>query len=116
MFERILTPQQRYAHLVAHLRCYPGVKVTVLKGMGLSRTALSIRGEIFAMLSTTGELLVKLPAAQRASTSLSDEGLRASPARQPNVAGWAVVSDDLRHDWLRLAEAARSFAISNSPE
>ena len=109
-----LGPERRYANVVAHLRCYPGVKVTVLKERGLAPTALSVQGQIFAMLSTTGELILKLPSAPPAALTLSEWRRRSLPTQNAPVGGWVVVRDDLKDEWLTLAEAARYFAISNA--
>ena len=56
----IVTPEHRYAQLVATLASRPNIAVAAVRKRGLGSKALCIDGRMFAVLSSTEQLVVRL--------------------------------------------------------
>jgi len=111
-----LEPEQRYATVAAHLRRRPGVELTVPRKRGLGSMALCVHNKIFAILSSTGQLVVRLPKPRVASMVLAGQGERFSLSHGQPMHEWVVVSRELEDRWLPLAEEALAFAIADAKE
>src|ERR1041385_3592403 len=80
------------------------------KGVGAS--ALKIKGKIFAMLSSKGEFVVKLPREVVDELVASRKGKRFEPGPGRVMKEWVVLSQGSSRDWLPLARQAMEFVAS----
>jgi hypothetical protein len=108
MAESVITPEQRFAHVVAKLCSRPGVSVTVPRKRGLGSTALCINDKIFAILSSKEEFVVKLPKARVDELVAAARGTRFELNHGQPMQGWFVAGGGLEEEWLSLAEEALS--------
>jgi hypothetical protein len=106
-------PEQRYAELVETLTKNSAVKVgSAKKGFGSS--ALQINNKIFAMLSSTGSFVVKLPRIRVDSLVASGSGKRFDPGHGRIMKEWLAIDPTSDEDWLALAGEAMNFVASIS--
>ena len=101
-----MTTEERYAILVADFLGRPGI---VQDGKGFGASALKARGKIFAMLSTRGELVVKLPAGRVDALVASGDGERFDPGRGRKMKEWLALAPTSPLDWSSLAAEALAF-------
>jgi hypothetical protein len=103
-----MTPDERYAQLVASLRTAQGVSsVTEGKGFG-SSGQLKVDGRIFAML-VRGELVLKLPSRRVEELVKSREGKNFDAGKGRPMREWFVLSPTSKEDWSLLAAEAYGF-------
>jgi hypothetical protein len=105
-----VTPEHRYAQLVAALTSQPSVTVRVVRKRGLGSTALCVADKIFAVLSSTGQLVVKLDKGRVDALVAAGGGARFEPFHGRPMQEWFVAGLGQEKDWLPLAEEALSFA------
>jgi len=96
----------RFAHVVRALSHH--LDVTVGEGMGFGSGTLKVNGKIFAMVSSRGEFVVKLPKLRADELLASGKGKRFEPMPGRLMKEWVVLSKD-SHDWVELAKEAREF-------
>ncbi|HUY79842.1 MAG TPA: hypothetical protein VMV29_23930 [Ktedonobacterales bacterium] len=107
-----ITPEDRYAALVAALRNQPGV--TYLSDGPPSNkfgsNALKVNRKIFAML-VRGYLVVKLPRTRVDALVAAGGGERFDPSHGQGriMREWLVVASASADDWLALAHEALAF-------
>lgn len=77
------------------------------KGFGAG--ALKVDGKIFAMMSSRGEFVVKLPKERVDQMVKSGKGKRFDAGHARLMKEWLVAKDG-RANWLELAKEAREFA------
>jgi hypothetical protein len=106
----VVTPEQRYAQLVATLTSRPGVTVTGVRKRGLGSTALCVDGGRFAVLSSSEQLVVKLTKERVDALVTGGRGEHFEPFHGRPMQEWFVVGLGHEKDWLSLAEDALSFA------
>lgn len=104
--------ESRFAGIVASLRNAPGV--TAPSGDGSGRKAfgaagLKINDRVFAMLSSKGEFVVKLPRDRVDTLVASGDGTRFDPGHGRLMKEWLTVSPKSKLDWLQLATEAMRF-------
>lgn len=104
-----MTPQERYSWLVKDFVGRPGV---TQEGRGFGASALRVGGSIFAMLSSRGAFVVKLPASRVDQMIASGEGERFETGRARQMREWLALRDASGLDWRALAEEAREFVAS----
>jgi hypothetical protein len=104
--------EQRYAEIVEALRDDPGVTQGAGKGFGAS--ALKVRGKIFAMLSSKGQFVVKLPRQRVDQLIASAGGERFDPGHGQIMKEWLALGPDSGEDWLALAREAMEFVASRA--
>jgi len=102
--------EQRYATVVAALRGGPGVTQGASKGFGAS--ALKVNDKIFAMLSSKGQFVVKLPRPRVDGLLASGSGERFDPGHGRIMKEWLALEPDSGEDWLALAREAKEFVAS----
>lgn len=66
-----MTSEERYAELVRAFLGRPGV---IQEGTGFGSSALKVGGRIFAMLSSRGDFVIKLPRARVDALIASRDG------------------------------------------
>jgi hypothetical protein len=106
----MVTAEHRYAQLVATLSSHPNVTVTVVRKRGLGSTALCVDERIFAVLSSSGQLVVKLNQRRVDTLIAAGRGAHFEPFHGRPMQEWLVVGVGHEKDWLSLAEEALSFA------
>ena len=82
--------------------CPPGT------GKGFGSGALKVNGKIFAMISSKGEFVVKLPEERVNELVAAGKGSRFDPGRGRVMKAWLVVTAD-HASWLPLAKEARKL-------
>jgi len=102
--------ERRFQALVASLAEKRGVSLgTAKKGFGSG--SLTVDGRIFAMVSSGGDLVFKLPA-ERVAALVSSRAARAFDAGKGKpLKEWAVIEPSNRQ-WRRLADEAREFVAT----
>lgn len=101
-----VTSEQRYADLVRAFAGRPGVSQD---GVGFGSSALKVGGKIFAMLSSHGEFVVKLPRDRVDVLVASGEGRRFDPGRGRLMKEWLALRPASGLDWASVAEEAMAF-------
>jgi len=75
---------------------------------GFGSGALKVNGKIFAMMSSKGELVVKLPKERVDELVASGKGERFDPGHGRVMKEWVVVGTGARN-WVELASTACEF-------
>ena len=101
-----MTNEERYAELVRAFLGRPGVSQD---GKGFGSSALKVRGGIFAMLSSRGQFVVKLPAQRVNELVAAGEGDRLDAGKGRPLKEWLAVRADSSREWVALAEEAMAF-------
>jgi hypothetical protein len=110
MGQQIITPEARYAALVEEIL---GERDVEQSGKGFGSDALKVRGKIFAMLSSQGRLVVKLPRQRVDALVASGDGERFDPRHDGRVMKeWLALDPASPLEWLTLAREARAFVVS----
>lgn len=111
MGERLLSPAERYAALVAAFRDAPGVTSAEDGPQAANRfgaTALKTGGKIFAMM-TKDRLVVKLPRDRVEALIASGDGERFDPGHGRVMKEWLSLDPASGEDWEVLAREALGF-------
>jgi hypothetical protein len=106
---------ERFANIVRALAGRPGVSGPATPGESPRRfgsSALKVNGKIFAMISSTGDFVVKLPAARVAALIASGQGKIFDAGRGRAMKEWLVVQAGSDAEWIRLADEALQFVAS----
>ncbi len=73
-------------------------------------SGLRVKGNVFAMMSSNGEFVVKLPRERVDKLVGSGEATRFDPRRNGHLMReWAVIAPTSKTDWLRVASEAENF-------
>lgn len=109
-----ITPEERYAALIAAFRDHPDV--TPPNGpqskRGFGASELKVHNKIFAMLSG-GRLVVKLPRQRVDALVASGEGERFDPRRDGRLMKeWLALAPTSKLEWLPLAREAMAFVAA----
>ena len=108
-----MNSEEKFAKIVSALKRRPNVSVgDGKKGFGAS--ALNVNGKIFAMISSKGNYVVKLPKDRVAALVVDGQGKRFEPARGRVMKEWLAVDPGAKVDWLTLAREALQFVAGNS--
>lgn len=83
------------------------------KGFGSS--ALKVNGRIFAMMSSKGKFVVKLPKSRTDALIASGVGERFEPRPGRPVKEWVVLADD-GVNWVEIAKEACEFVRGSNPQ
>jgi len=98
---------RRYDAVKAALLARRGVSVKA--GEGFGGGALTVGGRIFAMHSSRGEYVVKLPRERVTALIASGDGEAFDAGRGRVMKEWLAVNERSRIDWTALADEARLF-------
>jgi hypothetical protein len=105
------TPELRYAKIVEALLNNPAVdKGSGKKGFGSS--GLRINNKIFAMLSSKGNFVVKLPKHRVDFLVAAGSGERFNPGHGRIMKEWLELKPKSDEDWLTLATEAMQYVGS----
>ena len=109
-----MTPEERYAQLVAKFAGRRGV--TSFHGQGFGSTGqLKFNGHIFAML-VRGELVVKLPRHMVDDLVKTGDGKYFDAGKGKPMREWFVLSPTSKKQWLALAKHAMDFVGGKNVE
>lgn len=97
-----------FARIVAALDGHPGV---TYGGKGFGSTALKHDGKIFAMLTPSGEFVVKLPARRVDELIAAGAGTRFDTGNGRVMQEWLAVAA-AQESWLELAREAYEHAVA----
>jgi len=103
------TSQQHFARLGDTLATLPGVTVGSSGKKGFGSAALQVNGKIFAMISSKGHFVVKLPKPRVEALETSGVGQRFDPGHGRLMKEWLALEPDSGADWLALATEALEF-------
>jgi hypothetical protein len=103
--------EQRYVAIVEALQGGPGV-TQGSSGKGFGSSALKVNDKIFAMLSSKGQFVVKLPRQRVDRFVASGRGERFDPGHGRIMKEWLALGLDSGEDWLALAREAMEFVAS----
>ncbi len=78
-------------------------------GRGFGASALQVDGRIFAMLSSRGEYVVKLPRARVDELVAAGVGQRFDPGHGRLMKEWLALDPAADQDWVALAREALAF-------
>ena len=110
MSQQTITPDERYVALAEE---FLGDMDVEQSGKGFGSDALKVRGKIFAMLSSQGRLVVKLPRQRVDALVASGDGERFDPRRDGRMMKeWLALAPTSSLEWLPLAHEARAFVAS----
>jgi hypothetical protein len=79
------------------------------EGKGFGSSALKVNGRIFAMLSSKGEFVVKLPQKRVAALVASGDALAYDAGKGRPMKEWLALPPGSPLDWSTLAEEALTF-------
>lgn len=102
-----ITSSERFAAVVAAFLDDPDV--TPPSGQGFGSSGLRVQGKVFAMLSSKGAYVVKLPQPRVAALVASGDGEHYDPGHGRRMKEWLQVSPTSDLDWLTLAREAMAF-------
>ncbi len=105
--------QKRFARVVAALARRAGVTQGGSKKKGFGSSALCVNDKIFAMVSSRGNFVVKLPKDRVDALVAAGTGTRFDPGHGRLMKEWLAVDATAEADWLSLAEEARAFVAAN---
>ena len=79
------------------------------EGKGFGSTSLKVDGKIFALLSSRGEFVVKLPPRRVDELIAAGAGHRFDPGHGRLMKGWLALRPGASEGWTRLANEALAF-------
>jgi hypothetical protein len=83
-------------------------------GKGFGSGALKVNGKIFAMMSSKGQFVVKLPKDRVDELIASGAGNRFEPSRGRVMKEWVVLAEE-GVNWAELGKEACEFAKRRNP-
>jgi hypothetical protein len=101
--------QQGFASVVAALEAEPGVTVGSKSKKGFGSSALQVDGKIFAMVSSSGSFVVKLPRQRVQALEAAGTGQRFDPGHGRLMKEWLSLAQGSDAQWLALAREALLF-------
>ena len=105
-----ITPEERFAAIVEEFLGNP--EVTPPSGQGFGSSGLRISGRIFAMLSSKGAFVVKLPQRRVDALIASGDGERYDPGHGRRMKEWVAIAPTSEAEWLPLAKEAMAFVAA----
>jgi hypothetical protein len=108
-----MSPEERFEKIVVSLKRSPKVSVGASK-KGFGSSALCVGEKIFAMISSKGGFVVKLPKERVDALVALGVGSRFEPSRGRVMKEWLVVDSASNEDWLSLAREALKFVGANA--
>jgi hypothetical protein len=106
--------QRRFGAIASALAGEPNVSVGSSGKKGFGSSALQVGGRIFAMVSSNGNFVVKLPKHRVEELERAGAGQRFDPGHGRLMKEWLSLDASSREDWLSLAKEALRFGASKS--
>ena len=101
--------QSRFASIVEALASEENVSVGQRGKKGFGASALQVNGKIFAMLSSAGNFVVKLPKQRVEALEASGIGERFDPGHGRLMKEWLSLHPESANQWVSLAQEALCF-------
>lgn len=114
MTNRPDTQNQRFAIVAKALLKNPAVTLGSKGEKGFGSSALQLNDKIFAMLSSNGQFVVKLPKERVDSLIASGNGERFDPGHGRLMKQWLAIEPTSDANWLALAREAMEFVGSKN--
>jgi len=110
------TSEERFAKIVQALSRYSGVTPpdTTQPKKRFGSSGLKVHDKIFAMISSKGEFVVKLPEQRVDGLVTSGKGKRFDPGHGRLMKEWLTVETTSEKVWLQLAKEAMEFVASKT--
>ncbi len=105
--------QQEFSSIVAALEVEPGVSLGA-KGNKFGASTLQVNGKIFAMVTSKGSFVVKLPRQRVETLESTGTGQRFDPGHGRLMKEWLSLADGSTQQWLGLAREALQFVRRQS--
>ena len=105
---------KHYARIVRAFAIDGDVAVGAGRKKGFGANALTVRGKIFALLSSRGHFVVKLPRDRVDALVAAGRGGRFDPGHGRLMKEWLDVAPGAQADWLALAREARAFVAGRA--
>lgn len=99
----------RFATVVEALANAPGVTYSTPNSRLFGSATLKVHDKIFAMVSSNGQFVVKLPKARVDALVASGAGQRFDANRERPMKEWLEVGSPSLQDWVQLAREALDF-------
>ena len=112
-----VTSNERFAKIVKALSGHPDVTPpsdTTQSRKKFGSSGLKINDKIFAMISSKGEFVVKLPEQRVDGLVTSGKGKRFDPGHGRLMKEWLTVETTSEEVWLQLAKEAMEFVASKT--
>ncbi len=100
---------KRFAAIVTAFARNPAVTYSKQGSRLFGSSALKVHDKIFAMVSSSGEFVVKLPKARVDALVSSGVGERFDANRGRPMKEWLEVRSESAEEWLQLAREALEF-------
>jgi len=105
---------ERFAAVVEALAGEENVSVGQKGKKGFGSSALQVNGKIFAMISSSGGFVVKLPRQRVEELEVSGVGVKFDPGHGRLMKEWLTVNQDSIKQCLALAREALRFVGGKS--
>jgi hypothetical protein len=106
--------QRHFSAIASALAGEPNVSVGSSGKKGFGASALQVGGKIFAMVSSNGSFVVKLPRHRVEELEAEGVGHRYDPGHGRLMKEWLSLGTASSKDWLALAREALRFVASKS--
>jgi len=106
--------QARFGAIASALASEPNVSLGSSGKKGFGSSALQVGGKIFAMVSSTGSFVVKLPRNRVEELEGAGVGQRFDPGHGRLMKEWLSLDPASGEDWLPLAREALHFVAPKS--
>jgi len=106
--------QRRFADVVEALASERKISVGQTGKKGFGSSALQVNGKIFAMVSSAGAFVVKLPRRRVEELEATGVGQKFDPGHGRLMKEWLAVHPKSKQLWLALAREALSYVGSRS--
>lgn len=100
---------ERFAEVVGVLGRKPGVTFGKPGSKLFGQEALKVNDKIFAMISSSGHFVVKLPKARVDALEAAGIGRRFEASRGRPMKEWLEVHSESGEEWIRIAREALEF-------
>jgi len=104
--------EERFAKIVDDLLHSPEVTFGSSERKNFGSSALKIQGKIFAMISSKGKFVVKLPRQRVDTLVAAGDGERFDPGHGRLMKEWVAFDPTSEIEWLPLAKEAMDFVAS----
>ncbi|MDB6064783.1 MAG: TfoX/Sxy family protein [Pedosphaera sp.] len=101
--------EEVYAKIVRAFSANAGVTMGTKGKKGFGSSALRTKNKIFAMVSSKGAFVVKLPKERVDELVASGAGKRFDPGHGRIMKEWIELDSTVQKSWLKLAREAESF-------
>jgi hypothetical protein len=101
--------EEAYAKIVRAFASSAGVTIGAKGKRGFGSSALRTKDKIFAMVSSKGAFVVKLPRQRVDELVASGAGTRFDPGHGRIMKEWVELDATLQDSWLEIAKEAKSF-------